>query len=173
MTLMVRGMPRERSKILSTASREEDLRGLAASDLDASGDVTGRFTQRQRIQCAAQRHALLQLTQRGFVQTVGQFRLSDENDRQQLLGVRFDVREQANLFEQLERDALRFVDDEHSTATLDELRLELVEQLRLGRGHFGRQAESRGEEFQELRSRESRILQIHPRRRPAGIGARA
>src|SRR5581483_1932418 len=59
------------------------------------------------------RDALIELAQLGRAQQRLEIQLADEDDLQQLLFVRFEVREDANLLEHRHRQVLRLVDDEH------------------------------------------------------------
>src|SRR5689334_9324713 len=91
----------------------EQSRGLPAGGVDTAGNVSGCFRQLERRNLASERDALLQLTQSRFVQPLCELRLAREDQQQQLLGRRLDVREQPDLLEQLAGEALRLVDDEH------------------------------------------------------------
>jgi hypothetical protein len=59
-----------------------------------------RFTQRQRRQRAAQRETLFQVAQTGPVEPPAELRLARAAEGQQLVGLRLEVREQADFFEQ-------------------------------------------------------------------------
>ena len=72
----------------------------AAGRVNPAGDVGGRVAQLERFQLAAQRHTLFQLAQIGLLEALGQFGLAGEDNREQLVGRRFDVGEQPHLFEQ-------------------------------------------------------------------------
>ena len=71
------------------------------------------FLQVEQTQFAPEGHALLQLTERLGVQPRGELGLTCQDDGKQLLFVRFDVGEQANLFQELVRQAVCFIHDEH------------------------------------------------------------
>ncbi len=59
---------------------------------------------------------MIELPQFRLVQHVEQVQLSDDHDLQQLLIVGLEVRKDANLFEHVGRQVLRFVDDQHGAA---------------------------------------------------------
>ena len=66
----------------------------------------------ERHQLVLDRHALLELPQLQRPQHRLQIRLADEDDLQQLLLVGLEVRQNADLLEDLQREVLRLVDDE-------------------------------------------------------------
>src|SRR5262249_17959499 len=67
----------------------------------------------ERLELVADRHALVELTQRGRAQLPLQLELSDENDLKQLFLVGLEVGQDADLLEHGERQGLCLVDDEH------------------------------------------------------------
>ena len=67
------------------------------------------------------RDALAQLAQARAVQAVAQFRLAHQDDLQQFAVVGLDVREQTDLFEQVFRQILRLVNDQHGFLALLDL----------------------------------------------------
>ena len=67
---------------------------------------------RQRVQMITHRDALPQLAELVAVQAVAQFRLSHQNNLQQLAVVGFDVGNQPHLFQQILRQILRLVHDQ-------------------------------------------------------------
>jgi hypothetical protein len=140
----------------------EQVGRVAPCRPDARDDIGGRVRQIERGDLAPERHALLQLAQLERVQTLGQLGLPGQDDRQQLLLRRFDVGEQADLLEQLEAQALRLVDDERrdlvARAARAKLGLERSDQARLGRGRLGGELQPRGEELDELRAGERRVV---------------
>src|SRR5262249_59230031 len=113
----------------------EDVRRIAACGADARGDVGGGVGQVERFQLASERDPLLQLPQTWLLQTIGELRLSGEDHRQQLAGRRFQVREQADLLEDLVGDRLRLVYDQRRRLPArlpgTNRRLEAAEQRRL------------------------------------------
>ncbi|EWS63906.1 hypothetical protein Y695_02857 [Hydrogenophaga sp. T4] len=76
-------------------------------------DVLPGFGLVERVEVKARDHALCELLQFGPGQQVAQLRLTDQDDLQQLAGVGLQVGQQAQLFEHVGRQVLRFVDDEH------------------------------------------------------------
>src|SRR5262249_17471423 len=90
-------------------------------------------------------------------------RLPCQNQRQQLLGGRLDVRQQPHLFEQLVAQALRLVDDQRghflACPARAQLLFERVEQRRLRRRGPGPEPEPRGEYLDELLAPQRRIVE--------------
>jgi hypothetical protein len=64
------------------------------------------------------RYALAQLAEAMIVEAIPQLRLAHQKNLQKLPIVGFQIREQSHLFEQLVRQVLRFVDDEHGNLVL-------------------------------------------------------
>ena len=91
----------------------EYARADAPGGLDAAGDVVGRFLRAQGPKLASQGDALLQLPQRHIVQPPGQLGLPGNDHGNQLGLTGLDVRQQPDFLQQVERQALRLVDDEH------------------------------------------------------------
>src|SRR6185503_14012477 len=98
---------------------------------------------------AAERNALFQLAQIAFVQSRRELWLSGEDDRQQLGLVGFDVGEQTDLFEQLQRKTLRLVNDQDArlaaTITIPQQLLQLDEECRLRAPRRRLQLEAHGQ----------------------------
>ena len=69
--------------------------------------------ERERTQMVADRDALAQLTHVLTVQLVAQLRLTNEDDLQQLLPIGLEVRQQPNLLQKVDAEALGLVDDEN------------------------------------------------------------
>jgi hypothetical protein len=95
-------------------SRREPHRRAAARDRQPVLDVRGRFLTRQRLEVVPNRHTLIELPQFGPPQQTLQVRLADEHDLEQLLLLRFEIRQNPDLLKDLERQVLRLVDDQHS-----------------------------------------------------------
>jgi len=93
---------------------DEQLRAIPPGDPHAADDVGGRLLDAERRELAAQRDALLELPQRRLVEPIGQLGLAGEDDGEQFLRGRLDVGQQPDFLEQLQRQTLRFVHDEHS-----------------------------------------------------------
>src|SRR5688572_2837390 len=113
----------------------EHLRADSAGGANASRQIPGRLLQRQRPQLAAQRDALLQLPQVRVVQQRRDLGLTRQDHRQQLALAGLDVCQQPDLFEDVARQALRLVHEQHRGLAEDVAALErlfqLVEQRRL------------------------------------------
>ena len=89
--------------------RREHLCRIAACHTNPSGDIGGGLADLERPERAAQRDALFQLPKVRLVQAIAELGLTRQHDGQQLLIIRLDVGEQANLLEDLvrKRRALR------------------------------------------------------------------
>ena len=107
----------QRMDLRHQACRERRLR-RAAGHGQAVVDVAGRLVGRQRPQVIAGDHALRQLLQFGPGQHGAQFRLADEDDLQQLALARFQVGQQAQLFQHGGGQVLRFINDQHIVLAL-------------------------------------------------------
>src|SRR6185295_14377413 len=109
----------------------------------------------------AEGDALFQLPELTLVQPVCELGLPGEYQRQQLLGIRFDIAQETNLLEQFGREALRFIDDEYgrlaSQPTLDQRCLRLAEEGGLRMRGARAQGEVIREEFDELVARQGRV----------------
>src|SRR2546422_9189336 len=142
----------------------EQLIAVPARDADAIRDVRHGFRRIQRRQEAAQRHTLLELPKRRLVQTIGELRLTDHHDRQQLVGCGLDVRQQTNLFHELVRQTLRFVDDQRGGAAgfaaRQQRSRELEDETGLRGFGPGVEAEAPREKLEELAARQERIAQV-------------
>jgi hypothetical protein len=81
----------------------------------------------------AQRDPLVQLGEIRIEEKLAQLRLPDEHDPQQLLRLGFQVEQQSDLFEEIDRKSLRFVENEHAnpsgTILLVEVGLQRVQQV--------------------------------------------
>jgi hypothetical protein len=86
---------------------------LAAGDAEAVAQVGGGFGRIQRGQVEARGDPLRQLPQFRAREDLAQFRLPEQDHLQQLLGVGFQVGEQAHLFQRIDRQVLGLVDDQH------------------------------------------------------------
>ncbi len=80
--------------------------------------IGARLLAAQRIQVVAAGDALRELAQLGAREQLAQFRLADEDDLQQLLRRRLQVRQQPHVLEHLRRQVLRFVDDQDDAPAL-------------------------------------------------------
>ena len=82
-------------------------------DLQTMAHVRPRLAARERSQVVPRGDPLRQLTQRRTLHQVGQLRLRDEDDLQQLVTRSLDVGQQAQLFQHFHAQVLRLVDDDH------------------------------------------------------------
>ncbi len=145
----------------------EEVRHLpAARHAQAVADVGRRLLGGERPQVPAQRDALIQLRERGIEKQLGQLRLSHQDEAQELLGVGLEVREEAELLEDLDRDRLRLVDDDDRQAS----RLALGQEVhveRVGQGGLratrGRHPELPDDALEELLGRQRRIEDVGDR----------
>ena len=88
------------------------------SDPHPVADVIVGFRPCHGVQVIPCRDALAELAHVLAAQDVAQFRLADEDDLQQFGARRFQVGQQADLFQQAGGQVLRFVDDEHGAPAL-------------------------------------------------------
>src|SRR5258706_381730 len=137
---------------------------------DAVLDVAGRVVLVQRTEAVAHTDALAQRRVGGALEARLQFRLPDQQHREQILIVELEVRQQADLVERLlRRDELRLVEDQHRLALLlvqlEQLRVDAVQQLVAETRRLD--AEGRGDRAQELGGGEAWIDQQDHRPRVA------
>jgi hypothetical protein len=111
----------------------ERLFARQSGHAQAVAHVVGGFGALHRAQVHARDHALGQLLQLGPGQLVAQFGLADQHDLQQLAFLRFQVGQQAQQFQQLGRQRLRLVDDQHELLARGVARQQVVVQ-RIGPG---------------------------------------
>ena len=83
--------------------------------LQAMTHVGARLRVAERPQVVPRRDPLRQLAQRGPLHQVHQLGLPDQDDLQQLVARRLDVRQQAQLLEHFHTEVLRLVDDDDGT----------------------------------------------------------
>jgi hypothetical protein len=95
----------------------------------------------ERLYFAPQCNTLLQLAKSRILQPHAQFRLTGKDEGQEFFIGRFDIRQQANFFEQLIAQRLRFIDHQRSAlapiAAFSQHALKLLEEGRLGDGGLG------------------------------------
>ena len=80
--------------------------------------VSGGLGGAERAQVVAGDHSLRELFEPGFGQSATQLGLTDQHDLQQLALVGLEVGQQAQLLQQLDREVLCLVDDQHALAAL-------------------------------------------------------
>ncbi len=88
-----------------------------AGDMEPVGDVVQGFFLGKRLQVIPRGNTLVELAQVLEREHLAQLGLTDEDDLDQLLLLRLEVREEADLLENLRRKVLRFVDDKHAVLT--------------------------------------------------------
>ena len=81
-------------------------------------DVFRRFVRGQHLDRALEADALFELSQIRLSEQVVKLRLPAQNDLKQLVAIGFKVREQPDLFKQVPRQEVRFVDDKHRAKPL-------------------------------------------------------
>ena len=96
--------------------RREDHLSLS-SHLKSMTDVRARLGEGERPQVVSRGDPLRQLPQRRPFHEIDELGLSDQNDLQQLVAGRLDVRQQAQLFEHFHAEVLRLVDDHDGAPT--------------------------------------------------------
>ncbi len=114
----------------------------------------------QRAKMEPQPHPLSKLLELRGVEFLPEFRLPGEDDAQHLFLVGLDTRQHANLFEHLERQVLRLVDDQYDLLAVgilfDQEHVEHVQQFDLALVE-GLEAEFRQRRLQEFRGGELRL----------------
>jgi hypothetical protein len=124
--------------------RGEGGLAVAAGHGQAVADVVLRLLAAQRGQVVARGHALGELAQLVPAQHLLQLRLAHEHDLDELLGVRLQVRDEADLLQHLRREVLRLVDEEDDVAALRAR----LEQEPVERVHVVLQGRTRGRDVQ-------------------------
>ena len=155
----------------------EEPRGFPTGRANAARDVDRRLLELERPELATQGDSLLELTKARLVQPLCQLRLPGEDQRQQLLRRRLDVRQQAHLLEQLRTERLGFVHHERrdlSAATpLLQYVLERRQQDRLGLRSLAPELEPLRQRFDELAARQRGIVDVDALDIPAALGVSA
>ena len=101
-------------------SRIENLGTTVARSAHAKVDVVLDVAAHQGLQLEALRDALPQLPHSGRVEVLVELRLPEEHDLQQLVAVRFEIRQEPDLLEGFVGHRVRFVDQHHHPAALAE-----------------------------------------------------
>ena len=142
----------------------EDGSGLSlARDREAVLDVGPRLLPCERPDVPAQRDALVQLHELGVEKERAQLRLTDEDDAQELLGGRLEIRQESELLEHLDGQRLRLVDHDDRAAA----RFALLQQVTVERAHqlgaavrVGMKSELGIDRLQELERREDGVEDV-------------
>ena len=125
----------------------------SACDEQTLRDVGSGLFRGEGLSAAPQGDALTKLAQAGLPKGELEFWLTGEDDLDKLLGSGFEVGQKADLFEELEREVLGFIDDDDAgflvTVTLDEPAVELEEHSRFG-AVGGSEAEVGEDELEEV-----------------------
>ena len=108
----------------------------------------------ERRQVVAGGHALRELAQLAAAQHLVQLRLAHEHDLDQLLGVRLQVRDEADLLQHLGREVLRLVHQQHHVAVLGAR----VEQEAVERVHVVLERRAGHGDVQVLQDRAQQLL---------------
>ncbi len=159
--LIRRGTPCERPWTARSADPERDVADLAlAGDLQPVPDVRHRLLAIERPDVPAERDALVQLRQLGVREQRPQLRLSHQDDAQELLGGGLEVRKQAEMLQDLHRQRLRLVHDDHRPAAGlalgEQVAVQVVDELLLA-GAARRQPELGVDRLEQLERRERRV----------------
>src|SRR5206468_3270786 len=154
-------------------AREDAWRGVAAGrDAQAVEHVRDRLAAGERPHVPAERDALVQLHQLGMEEEGAELRLAGQHDAEQLLGRRLEVREEAELLQDVDREGLRLVDDDDRApprlALREEVDVERIDQL-LSAARLGEETELAVDRLQQLERRERRVEDVSGR----GLGAEA
>src|SRR5581483_6887746 len=142
--------------------RREDRRRRRPDALEARADVAGDLGRRQRTEPEAERHALAELAEARIRQDHLELGLPRENDLQDLLPRRLEVRQEAELLEHRRVQVLRLVDQEGYVAARSRvLEQELVEALEQDElpATLGRDAELEEDVFEDLVEGYGRVQQ--------------
>lgn len=114
---------------------------LSAGHEEAEADIFFGFAEGKGREVVVNEDALAELAEGIVTEFRFQFGLSDEEDLEEFAGIGFEVGEEADMFEGLERHILGFVDDEDNFAALadqeEEEFIELIEKILAGTGWFG------------------------------------
>ena len=103
----------------------------AAGELDVMGDVGAGLLQVHPVDRAAQRDPLIQRREHALAQLATQRRLAEQQTRERRARVHLGVRQHPQLFELLDRQHVRLIQDEnHGLAALGGLRGEQLGRLR-------------------------------------------
>ena len=104
--------------------RREQAGVPRAGDPETGPDILRDLVSRERLDPAAQGDPLLELAQSREGQAVPELGLAHQQDLEQLVGRRLEVREESDLLERLGRQVLGLVDDQHGVepgpASLDQ-----------------------------------------------------
>ena len=135
----------------------------AARDRDPVSHVGRRLDGAERPDVPAKRDPLVQLDEPGMQQEGTELGLPDEDDAEELLGRRLEVREKTELLQRLDRERLRLVDDHDGAASCrplgEEVVVQLVDQDLRARARC-REAELAVDRLQELERGERRIEDV-------------
>ncbi len=157
---LTRDAVREAEDLAARVGREHD-RAVATGHVDVVVDVAQRLVGRERVQAVVHGDALTQLAQLVTTQVRLELGLTHEEHLQQLLALVLQVREQADLLEQLHGQVLRLVHHEHGVLAArthgDEVLLERHQ--RGGLAHAARQLqpEAQADLLDQLLTRERRV----------------
>ena len=94
-----------------------EQRFVGTADRDAVTHVRRRLIPVERLQVVARGHALRKLSQVIARERVTELGLADQQDLQQLFGVRLEVRQQANLLQEFRIEVLGLIDDQDGAPT--------------------------------------------------------
>ena len=89
----------------------KQMGGNAAHRPDSVRDIGGRFRKLERAEDTAKGNTLFQLPQGRMFETIVEFRLRRQDQRQQFFIGRFDIAKESNFLQQLGREALRLIDN--------------------------------------------------------------
>src|SRR5215211_1178092 len=141
-------------------SEEVDARGPGR--FEAEADVLVDLAETERLNLAVERDALFELAQVGPVERLAELGLAAEDDLEELAAAHLEVEQEANLFEQLRREPVRLVDDEHGPLPLRVAReqqpVEEREHLRLRAG--AGELQLLAELDEEFRDRQERVEDV-------------
>src|SRR4029077_3119923 len=84
-----------------------------ATDTQPLCDVTAGLLKSEWCSPAAERNSLPELPKLRPFELIFKLWLASQHDLQQLFGGRLQIQQESNFLQQLERKALRFVDDQH------------------------------------------------------------
>ena len=167
---------RDRVDRAQRRSREERRLRAAAGDRQPVAHVGSGLARRERPEVPTQRDPLVQLREIGIEEELAQLRLADKHDSEQFLGIRLEVQQQPDLLEQLDREGLRLVENQHADAAgamlRHEERVQLIDELALGLIR-DRQLELAADPPQQLERGERRHERVRRRHVRPELGEKA
>ncbi len=118
----------ERARIDELDGFRLEQRRAAARDTEPMMDVRMGLAALERLEMKIDGNALRELAQFGAAQLRAQLGLTDEQNLENQILVRIDVRQQSQLFEHLDRQVLRFVENQQGAPAFGVLAYERIDE---------------------------------------------